>query len=167
MFKKIEKKNFIYSFPSLGRPSNHESVPSFSPWPSNVSSSLHLVSLTGGPRMLALYSTTLNSTYVGLHRRVRVRRCHDSAPLMSPPIASPPKPQALLNSTRRALPHTTIASLLLERPSHAVRSELPQRCLTPKKAIVHVSNESRANLHACEEDHQVVAVLHMHVQVSD
>jgi len=117
--------------------------------------------------MSALYSTTLNRTRVGLRHRVRVRRCHDSVPLMPPPIALPPKPLALLNSTRRALPHATIASLLLERPSHAVRSELPQRCLTPEKAIVHVSNGSRASLHACEEDHQVVAVLHMHVQVSD
>ena len=63
----------------------------------------------------------------------------------------------------RAPPHATIASSLLEHPSHAMRSELPQRCLTPEKVIVLVSNGSRASLPACEED----PVLHMHVQVSD
>ena len=63
----------------------------------------------------------------------------------------------------RAPPHATIASSLLERSSHAMRIELPQRCLTPEKAIVLVSNGSRASLPACEED----PVLHMHVQVSD
>ena len=51
--------------------------------------------------MSALYSTTLNRTHVGLRRQVHVCRCHDSAPLTPPPIALPPKPPALLNSSRR------------------------------------------------------------------
>ena len=101
MFKKIEKKILFIPFLPVGWPRNHEYAPSFSPWPNNAPSSLCLVSLTGGPRMSALYSTTLNRTRVGIRRRVYVDHCYDSAPLMPPPIALPPKPPALLNSSRR------------------------------------------------------------------
>jgi len=97
---KIEKKILFIPFLPLGQPSNHESAPPFSLRASNAPSSLRLVSLTGGPRMSAL-SSTLNRTRVGLRRRVRVRRCHDSLLLTPPPIALPPKPSALLNSSHR------------------------------------------------------------------
>ena len=81
---KIEKKILFIPFLPLGQPSNHESAPPFSLRASNAPSSLRLVSLTGGPHMLALYSTTLNRTHVGLHHRLRA--AHASSLVLCPKL---------------------------------------------------------------------------------